>query len=371
MPYQRLQALLPHAEDFHCMMNFVNLIYAKFYKTNSSGDLGTMYNLRNKLDRRNVFCDTNKNCRACNSFLQDVLDGYVIACALHHFGMRGPEDMDAVPPGLPEHQWEDWFYGEIIKIVDKFVLQWEHLEQDSVSFHQSVQRGQPSEQARTALDRLSEGEALDEMQSEPLHQHATTSAVVVAQEQEPPPHDPMSATVQQTPRNLMHAHSFPCHVTTCGQSFSSADNRRCHEQIAHCLTHVPSNLDHTHVSDRVCSQEQQYNDDHVFNYSCNFMKMALLERNFQDSVCEMDGPRLLRIWKFKMLHFKEAGRTKYALEAFLFQADQLALLSPWDAYRQLWNRTFSLHGGFGRNIPLDLMLEHNNNFIRDDKKPGC
>ena len=279
--------------------------------------------------------------------------------------MRGPEDMDAIPPGLPEHQWKEWFHGEIIKIVDKFVLQWDHLEQDSVSFHQSVERGQPSEQAQTVLDRLSEGDPLDEMQSEPLHQHATTSEVVVAQEQEPPPHDPMSATVQQTPRNLMHAHSFPCHVTTCGQSFSSDDNSRCHEQIAHCLTHVPSNLDQTQVSDRVCSQEQQYNDDHVFDYSCNFMKMALLERNFQDSVHEMNGPRLLRIWKFKMLYFKGTGRTKYALDAFLFQADQLALLSPWDAYRQLWNTKFNLHGGFGRNIPLDLMVEHNNSFIKE------
>ena len=203
------------------------------------------------------------------------------------------------------------------------------------------------------------------MQSEPLHQHATTSEVVVAQEQEPPPHDPMSATVQQTPRNLMHAHSFPCHVTTCGQSFSSDDNSRCHEQIAHCLTHVPSNLDQTQVSDRVCSQEQQYNDDHVFDYSCNFMKMALLERNFQYSVHGMNGPRLLRIWKFKMLHFKGTGRTKYALDAFLFQADQLALLSPWDAYRQLWNTKFNLHDGFGRNIPLDLLVEHNNSFIKE------
>ena len=48
------------------------------------------------------------------------------------------------------------------------------------------------------------------------------------------------------------------------------------------------------------------------------MKMALLERDFQDAVHEMDGPRLLRLWKFKMLHFKEAGRSKYALEACMY-----------------------------------------------------
>ena len=66
-----------------------------------------------------------------------------------------------------------------------------------------------------------------------------------------------------------------------------------------------------------------------------------------------------------MLYFKEAGRHKYAREALCFQADQYALLGPCEAYRQLWNRGFNTHGGEGNNIPLDLMLEHCNNYLKD------
>ena len=74
---------------------------------------------------------------------------------------------------------------------------------------------------------------------------------------------------------------------------------------------------------------------------------------------------VLRLWKFKFLHFRDAGRTKYALETFHFQADQLALLSPHESRRQLWNRGFNLHGGIGKNIPLDLMVEHNNHYVKE------
>ena len=39
LPYQRLEGLIPHAEDFHCMMNFFDLIYAKLYSSSSSSDI--------------------------------------------------------------------------------------------------------------------------------------------------------------------------------------------------------------------------------------------------------------------------------------------------------------------------------------------
>ena len=66
-----------------------------------------------------------------------------------------------------------------------------------------------------------------------------------------------------------------------------------------------------------------------------------------------------------MLYFKVAGRTKYAREAPCFKADQYALLSSHEAFRQIWNRGFSTHGGQGNNIPLDLMLEHYNNYLKN------
>ena len=53
------------------------------------------------------------------------------------------------------------------------------------------------------------------------------------------------------------------------------------------------------------------------------------------------------------------------MKAFYSLADQLSLLSPHEAHRQLWNRGFKLRGGRGNNIPLDLILEHNNKFVKE------
>ena len=93
--------------------------------------------------------------------------------------------------------------------------------------------------------------------------------------------------------------------------------------------------------------------------------MALIEKDFKDATREMDGQRLFRLWKMKMLYFKNSGRSKYALEGLYFQADQYALLSPQEAHRQIWNRGFNTKGGQGNNIPLDLMVEHQNNYVKD------
>ena len=53
----------------------------------SMKDVGTLYQLRNKLDRRNVGRDTSNRYRASNTFVNDVLDGYIVSCAVTHFGM--------------------------------------------------------------------------------------------------------------------------------------------------------------------------------------------------------------------------------------------------------------------------------------------
>ena len=101
--------------------------------------------------------------------------------------------------------------------------------------------------------------------------------------------------------------------------------------------------------------------DGTFLHAVNLVTMTMVKRDFKDAIGEMDGDRLYRIWKLKMLFFREGGRFKYANEALRFQADQISLLSPADAHRQRWNRAFSTRGGKGNNI--DLMLEHQNNYL--------
>lgn len=60
----------------------------------------------------------------------------------------------------------------------------------------------------------------------------------------------------------------------------------------------------------------QDNEDRVTNYACQVIGHGLMAETFHDGWREGDGGRLLRCWKFFLLHFRENGRTKYALEAF-------------------------------------------------------
>ena len=106
--------------------------------------------------------------------------------------------------------------------------------------------------------------------------------------------------------------------------------------------------------------------DGVFDYACSIIGFGLLARNFSDATHEGDGERLIRCWKFFMLHFKADGRTKYAVEAFNLLAQVNATLTPQMAHRLVWNRTCNPKGGEGKNVPLDLHNEHLNCVFKDD-----
>lgn len=47
----------------------------------------------------------------------------------------------------------------------------------------------------------------------------------------------------------------------------------------------------------------QPGEDGVHNYACSVMTHGLLARAFRDASREGDGERLLRYWKFLLLHF--------------------------------------------------------------------
>ena len=63
-----------------------------------------------------------------------------------------------------------------------------------------------------------------------------------------------------------------------------------------------------------------------------------------------------------MPHFKQAGCSKYALEA-LRQQIQLKVLSPNLAHQVKWHRFVNTRGGMGKNIPFDLYNEHVNKLV--------
>ena len=104
-------------------------------------------------------------------------------------------------------------------------------------------------------------------------------------------------------------------------------HRRNHES-SHGLS-----IDDTPPPQSVQPSTEEYDD--MFNYQCSLMDHGLLYMNFTDAVAEGDGDRIMRCWKFLLLHFyADGGSSKYALEALYLQLQQQAILSPRQAYRQ-------------------------------------
>ena len=143
-----------------------------------------------------------------------------------------------------------------------------------------------------------------------------------------------------------------------------------HETQAHGLEindHEPT-VPSRHLETSECPMDTDVPpQDDMYNYQCNFLDHGLLYMNFLDSISEGDGDRILLCWKFLLLHFHadKVGSTKYALEALYLQFQQQALLTPRQAYRQRWNRGVNNQGRVGKNVPLDLEVEHNNNMLKE------
>ena len=90
------------------------------------------------------------------------------------------------------------------------------------------------------------------------------------------------------------------------------------------------------------------------------LSLGMLLMEFNDSIREGDGTRILRCWRYFFLFFKASERTNYSIEAFTLLAQEKYLLSPRMAMQLKWSRTINVHGRPGKNIPGDLHMEHLN-----------
>ncbi|XP_077051742.1 uncharacterized protein LOC143701950 [Siphateles boraxobius] len=273
--FERLEGLVPVIADFHCSMNFNDVIFKRFYSPSSQCDFGSFFHLRNVVHRTNVTKSAlGDNYRPCNTFIQDVLDASIIADVLHHFSLHTQDDMPLSMPTsfLSNEEKQDWFDEQILNIVDTYILN------ESPEFHNMLK-----------------------------------------------------GNLQSPPQSTVVPQPIVCHMPRC----SHPPFKRQHDLTEHFKKdHGISVCDHKDKNG-ASAVEQHQEEDCVFNYHSAFLKMGLLERDFLDSVREGDGKRTCRLWKFKMLHFKDAQRHKYSLEALKLQFDIQAMQSPRVAHRMM------------------------------------
>ena len=64
---------------------------------------GKLYQLRNLINRRSVVKKVDSNVNACEDFLELVVTGYIVACAVEVLGMSVANDVPVIDS--PEDAW--------------------------------------------------------------------------------------------------------------------------------------------------------------------------------------------------------------------------------------------------------------------------
>ena len=300
------------------------MIFKRFFSAKSDGDLCTLYADRTTINRRNVTADPAKAYRADRDFFLVVVQSRVIAAAMEILGMESKSSQPSkcpVPPDLgnmSKHTKLRYLNKVAAMVVDSFVF-------DQCSLNNIVDK------------------------------------IITAQEKD-------DATNNQ---QLTEDGRFPCRFPGCNYSFQyDGRSRRRHEMTHNPPPDVPANLagptsDQAN-SNKSVTTEQDVKSDDVYNYNCALLADGLFFMNFLDATAEGDGARMMRQYKYLLLYCRADGAssTKYALEC-LYQSFLVnAMLSPRDAERFIWNRTVNNSGKPGKNIALDLDVEHSNNFVK-------
>lgn len=139
-------------------------------------------------------------------------------------------------------------------------------------------------------------------------------------------------------------------VCSCGKQYRTLGFFKRHLVNIHNLV-LRDNEDPTLGSSCECSTPDssfKSETDKVANYRASFMKNASLLRDTYDAFSMCDGERIVRNAKFEFLCADVRKHTKYKLWLWRFVAYTIALLSPKQAYKYMWNCASSTTGGGGR-----------------------
>ena len=100
----------------------LQMLFDYLYKSQSVGDLGTLYQLKTRLNRKDVCDKVNKSYHGCEAFFNSVVDGYIVYAAMVFFGMASPNstpNSNQLEPGATS---QTQLFDAVEKLVEKYVL---------------------------------------------------------------------------------------------------------------------------------------------------------------------------------------------------------------------------------------------------------
>eukprot|EP00731_Ephydatia_muelleri_P000852 Em0001g852a len=92
---ERLEGFFPVIEDWHTKMCFMEVIWKRLYNSCSGMDAGTLFQLREVINRRNVISDVTKDLTACEEFMELVTTAHVLTAAMHVAGASNLTDLSS------------------------------------------------------------------------------------------------------------------------------------------------------------------------------------------------------------------------------------------------------------------------------------
>ena len=147
--------------------------------------------------------------------------------------------------------------------------------------------------------------------------------------------------------------TLQCHI--CGKQYVRKGALKRHREKVHqeTTTELEPTID-------------KEDEDHVYNYTRLLLILLLLLHNHDNAIRLGDGARLIRLYKFFYLYFKVSHCPKYAYGTLELLAQVNHLLSPRMAHCLTWNRFVNHKGKLDTNLPMDLEVEHDNKYFKDD-----
>ena len=100
--------------------------------------------------------------------------------------------------------------------------------------------------------------------------------------------------------------------------------------------------------------------DSVHDYSRHLLSIGCLYFEMRDAIKEGDGEQVLQCWRYLLPLFHNSERKNYTVEVFQLLYKYHNGLPPRQAQQLIWSRFVNTKGIGGKNIPLDLHLEHLN-----------
>ena len=100
-------------------------MYNRLYKGGSNLDGGTLIQLRNLINRRNVATDISGRFNEAVNFFELVVRCHITAAAMHYFGMKSVSDEPTLNfPILAKSATDKWSYLKpmVTGIIDRYVV---------------------------------------------------------------------------------------------------------------------------------------------------------------------------------------------------------------------------------------------------------